>query len=299
MFASVISLNRFIAIAQRVEISSLPQTVAAFHSLVGISASAAAIGDYMNSDIATLDGVHLSSVYLATVIGSITTTGSLIAFGKLDGRIGSTPLKLELTSSHAGLNKAGGKKALSSTIISSIAALVVIRGILQPQALIGGHFNYGTVGSLTGRTMIITAVACGAGGAFLGTVFHKLVGVIKKIAWTAKIWNDGAKSDNINNNNNLWKRPIFIKTLIGLIVGLISSFYPQTLFWGEGSLQTMISGQQIAFVDTKHGLSHLLTSSALVDPSLPFETAAAAAHVGIAKLFAIALACAGKFPGGE
>mmetsp|Transcript_9474 Transcript_9474/g.10834 ORF Transcript_9474/g.10834 Transcript_9474/m.10834 type:complete len:559 (-) Transcript_9474:198-1874(-) len=222
--------------------------------------------------------------------------GALTAFMGIP--IAGSIFALELTSSHAGLNKAGGKKALSSTIISSIAALVVIRGILQPQALIGGHFNYGTVGSLTGRTMIITAVACGAGGAFLGTVFHKLVGVIKKIAWTAKISNDGAKSDNINNNKNLWKRLIFIKTLIGLIVGLISSFYPQTLFWGEGSLQTMISGQQIAFVDTKHGLSHLLTSSALVDPSLPFETAAAAAHVGIAKLFAIALACAGKFPGG-
>jgi len=82
-------------IAKRVELTSLPQTVAAFHSLVGIAASAAAVGDYINSDITALDGVHISSIYLATVIGSVTTTGSLVAFGKLDGRLGSTPLKLE------------------------------------------------------------------------------------------------------------------------------------------------------------------------------------------------------------
>jgi len=82
-------------IAQRVELTSLPQTVAAFHSLVGVAASAAAIGDYINCDITALDGVHVSSIYLATVIGSVTTTGSLVAYGKLDGRIDSTPMKLE------------------------------------------------------------------------------------------------------------------------------------------------------------------------------------------------------------
>ena len=83
-------------IAKRVDPTSLPQTVAAFHSLVGIAASSAAVGDYMNVENTTeLDGVHLASIYLATVIGSVTTTGSLVAFGKLDGRLDSAPLKLE------------------------------------------------------------------------------------------------------------------------------------------------------------------------------------------------------------
>lgn len=83
-------------IAKRVDPTSLPQTVAAFHSLVGIAASSAAIGDFMNVESTSqLDGVHLASVYLATVIGSVTTTGSLVAFGKLDGRMDSAPLKLE------------------------------------------------------------------------------------------------------------------------------------------------------------------------------------------------------------
>jgi NAD(P) transhydrogenase len=82
-------------IGNRVEPTSLPQTVAAFHSLVGLAASSAAIGDYMNApDPTALDSVHLASIYLATVIGSVTFTGSLVAFGKLDGRLPSAPLKL-------------------------------------------------------------------------------------------------------------------------------------------------------------------------------------------------------------
>mmetsp|Transcript_34306 Transcript_34306/g.71433 ORF Transcript_34306/g.71433 Transcript_34306/m.71433 type:complete len:156 (+) Transcript_34306:1-468(+) len=82
-------------IGNRVEPTSLPQTVAAFHSLVGLAASAAAIGDYLNTaDVTQLDGVHLASIYLATIIGSVTFTGSLVAFGKLDGRMSSAPLKL-------------------------------------------------------------------------------------------------------------------------------------------------------------------------------------------------------------
>ena len=42
---------------------------------------------------ADLDKVHLSSIYLANVIGSVTTTGSLVAFGKLDGRLGSKAMQ--------------------------------------------------------------------------------------------------------------------------------------------------------------------------------------------------------------
>jgi len=131
------------AIAQRVEISSLPQTVAAFHSLVGISASAAAIGDYMNSDIATLDGVHLSSVYLATVIGSITTTGSLIAFGKLDGRIGSSPLKLEMRDQiNMGLGAATvGAGAVFATASNPIVGLTALTSALGTSGVLGWHMT--------------------------------------------------------------------------------------------------------------------------------------------------------------
>ena len=93
-------------------------------------------------------------------------------------------------------------------------------------------------------------------------------------------------------------REVLVKTSVGLAVGLLSVFYPQTMFWGEGSLQCMVDGQKTAFVATQHGLPVLLTSSAKVNPSLPFALSNAALQVGVAKLAAIALACAGKFPGG-
>lgn len=216
-------------------------------------------------------------------------SGALTAFMGIP--VAGSIFALELTSSHAGMNKAGGKRALSSTIMASVAALVAIRAIFDPSGVVGGHFSYGAVSPLAGRTMIATAIACGAGGGLLGTVFNKMVGVFKKISW-----NVGAKGDA---KKHLWQRPVIVKTIIGLLVGLLSSNYPQTLFWGEGSLQTVISGHSTPFIDTKHGLSQMLTSAARVNPNLPFASASAAAQVGVAKLVAIALACAGKFPGGE
>lgn len=64
--------------------TELPQTVAAFHSLVGLAAMAGAAGEYFGN-AGSLDMGTLSAIYLATFIGGITATGSTIAFGKLAG----------------------------------------------------------------------------------------------------------------------------------------------------------------------------------------------------------------------
>jgi len=210
--------------------------------------------------------------------------GALTAFMGIP--IAGSIFALEMTRSNEGLSKASGK-ALSPAVISSIVALAVVRGFLLPSAAVGGHFHYGPVGTLSGRAMIITSVACGLGGGLLGTSFHNLVAMMKKVAWSTK-----------NKNESPWKRQLLVKTSIGLIVGIIGTYFPQTLFWGEGSLQTVIDGHQTAFSATKHGLADVLTSAAKVNPSLPFADPAVAAQIGIVKIITIALACAGKFPGG-
>ena len=64
--------------------TELPQTVAAFHSLVGLAAMAGAAGEYLGN-AGALDFGTLSAIYLATFIGGITATGSMVAFGKLAG----------------------------------------------------------------------------------------------------------------------------------------------------------------------------------------------------------------------
>ena len=85
------------AIANRVDPTSLPQTVAAFHSLVGFAAAFTAIADYMGHAAThpeLIDGVRLGAICLATVIGGTTATGSIIAFGKLNGNLSSAALSL-------------------------------------------------------------------------------------------------------------------------------------------------------------------------------------------------------------
>ena len=211
--------------------------------------------------------------------------GALTAFMGIP--IAGSVFALELTRASAGL-ASGAKEALSPAVAASVAALVVIRAVLLPHKAVGGHFSYGLVGALSGRTMILAALGSSVAGAVLGTVFHKFVAFLKGGMWPASSYNEEKK----------WKREVVVKTLVGLLVGLLSAFYPQTLFWGEGSLQCMVDGQKTAFAATKHGLPALLTSVARVNPSLPFASSSAALQVGIAKLVAIALACAGKFPGG-
>lgn len=131
------------AIAQRVDPTSLPQTVAAFHSLVGIAASAAAVGDYLNSDASQLDGVHLASIYLATVIGSVTFTGSLVAFGKLDGRLGSTPLKLDYRDQlNMGLGAATlGAGAVFAGAPEAAVGMTALSSALTTSGVLGWHMT--------------------------------------------------------------------------------------------------------------------------------------------------------------
>lgn len=83
------------SVASVVGPTELPQTVAAFHSLVGVAAMAGAAGEYLgNSHVGQLDGGTLASIYAAVFIGGITFTGSLIAFGKLSGMMKSNALAL-------------------------------------------------------------------------------------------------------------------------------------------------------------------------------------------------------------
>jgi H+/Cl- antiporter ClcA len=220
--------------------------------------------------------------------------GALTAFMGLP--IAGAVFALELT--RAGADMAAA--ALSPCVVASVAAFGVMRGLVYPQALVGGHYDYGTVGALTGRTMIRISLAAGVGGAVLGTVFHKSVAMLKQVAWPVAATTSTAATNSSSSiqSKTVARRGIFVKTTIGLMVGLISSYFPQTLFWGEGSLQCMVDGQKTAFAATKHGLADVLTSAARVNPNLPFASPTAALQVGLVKFLAIVLACVGKFPGG-
>ena len=70
-------------LGKRVAVTELPQTVAAFHALVGIAAVVTSLGSYfIDIDHSTL---HKIASFIGTLIGGITFTGSIAAFIKLSG----------------------------------------------------------------------------------------------------------------------------------------------------------------------------------------------------------------------
>ena len=87
-------------IARRVPMTSMPELVAAFHSLVGMAAVLVAAGAFYAPeafDIGTPGNIHAQSLIemsLGVAIGALTFTGSVIAFLKLSGRMSGAPIIL-------------------------------------------------------------------------------------------------------------------------------------------------------------------------------------------------------------
>jgi len=85
-----------IVLARKVEMTSMPQLVAILHSFVGLAAVLVGFGSYLDPHTQALEGVdrniHLVEVFIGVFIGAITFTGSVVAWGKLEGKIRSKPL---------------------------------------------------------------------------------------------------------------------------------------------------------------------------------------------------------------
>jgi len=84
-------------VARRVEMTGMPQLVAALHSFVGL----AAVFIGINSELSPPTGlvgaeiiIHEVEIFVGVFIGAVTTTGSVVAFGKLAGTIDGKPLAL-------------------------------------------------------------------------------------------------------------------------------------------------------------------------------------------------------------
>ncbi|TPN61706.1 NAD(P)(+) transhydrogenase (Re/Si-specific) subunit beta [Mesorhizobium sp. B1-1-3] len=106
--------------ARRIAMTSMPQLVAAFHSLVGLAAvmvAAAAIYAPESFGIGTAGDIHaqaLVEMSLGVAIGAITFTGSVIAFLKLDGRMSGKPIMI------------GGRHLINIALGIALVVLIVL-----------------------------------------------------------------------------------------------------------------------------------------------------------------------------
>lgn len=117
-------------IARSIPMTSMPQLVAGFHSLVGLAAvlvAAAALyspSAFGIGEIGSIHGQALVEMALGVAIGAITFTGSIIAFLKLDGRMSGKPI------------------LLPSRHLINAALLALIVFFIFGLALTESHFNF-------------------------------------------------------------------------------------------------------------------------------------------------------------
>jgi NAD(P) transhydrogenase len=112
---SVIGLG----VGKAVSPMALPQTVAAFHALVGAAAVATCLSSYMIHPNCTVG--HKLGAMLGTFIGGVTLTGSLVAFGKLNANLGSAPMNLP-NKNMLNVGMAGGQAAMLALFCTDVSA---------------------------------------------------------------------------------------------------------------------------------------------------------------------------------
>merc|ERR1712202_67263 len=138
-------------IAKKIEITDLPQLVAAFHSLVGMAAVLTCFSTYLDHfpSFATDPAATMikTSLFLGTFIGGVTFTGSLIAYGKLNGNLGSNPLMLP------------GRHALNGSLAAAnVAAMAYF--LMNPSYNVGLSM-LGTTASLSAIMGVTLTMAIG------------------------------------------------------------------------------------------------------------------------------------------
>lgn len=188
-------------LANRVEMTSMPQLVAILHSFVGLAATLVGFASYLDHSV-VLQGaektIHNIEVYIGILIGAVTFTGSVIAFGKLQGVIGSKPLTLPgrhvfnaaigITCIYLGYVFLGAENtSIGMTPLLFMTALALVFGIHMVMAIGGadmpvvismlnsysGWAAAATGFMLSNDLLIITGALVGSSGAILSYIMCK------------------------------------------------------------------------------------------------------------------------------
>ena len=186
-----------VIVANRVEMTGMPQLVAALHSFVGL----AAVFIGINSDMSVHDFasnaeqvIHEVEIFLGVFIGAVTFTGSIIAYGKLAGKIGGKALILPgrhlLNLAMVGasfvlmimyMNHAGSWTLYAMTVLACLLGVhlvMAIGGADMPVVVSMLHSYSGWAAAATGfllgnDLLIVTGALVGSSGAILSYIMCK------------------------------------------------------------------------------------------------------------------------------
>jgi len=143
-----------IFLAQRVEMTEMPELVAILHSFVGLAAVLVGINSYLDHaplDDTAMKVIHLVEVFLGIFIGAITFTGSVVAFGKLRGIFASKPLMLP---GRHGMNLAALLVSFALMIVFVCSDNLLWQSLaLSVMTLIALAFGWHLVASIGGADM--------------------------------------------------------------------------------------------------------------------------------------------------
>ncbi|MDB2390845.1 NAD(P)(+) transhydrogenase (Re/Si-specific) subunit beta [Alphaproteobacteria bacterium] len=187
-------------LALRIQMTALPQLVAAFHSLVGLAACFVATAAYFNPEaygIGMRGAISMGSLIemgLGLAIGAITFTGSIIAFGKLQGLVSGKPVTFagqHMLNLVIGLGLFAAIAALVITnddrlfwaifgaaLVLGILIIIPIGGADMPVvvSMLNSYSGWAACGigfTLGNPLLIITGALVGASGAILSYIMCK------------------------------------------------------------------------------------------------------------------------------
>src|SRR6266404_4155895 len=166
-------------IARRVPMTSMPELVAAFHSLVGMAAVLVAAGAFYAPeafDIGTPGHIHAASLVemsLGVAIGALTFTGSVIAFAKLSGRMSGAPIILPAR--HIINIALGVLLVVCIALVLGALLIIPIGGADMPVviSMLNSYSGWAAAGigfTLGNSALIITGALVGSSGAILSYI---------------------------------------------------------------------------------------------------------------------------------
>jgi len=185
-------------LARVVKMTQMPELVAFMHSLVGLAACLVGFASYIDTSIAYTGAekaIHEIEIYVGILIGAVTFSGSVVAFGKLSGKIGGKPVLLPgrhfinligllivIYFGHQFLNAHTVAEGMTALIVMTVIALlfgvhmvIAIGGADMPVVVSMLNSYSGWAAAATGfmlsnDLLIVTGALVGSSGAILSYI---------------------------------------------------------------------------------------------------------------------------------